>query len=32
MLGDDQRRQATAPSFNLGNSIPLASPRADQGH
>ena len=32
LLGDDQRRKATAPSFNLGNSIPLASPRADQGH
>ena len=32
LLGDDQRRKAAAPSFDLGNSIPLASPRADQGH
>ena len=32
LLGDDQGRKTTAPSFNLSNSIPLASPHADQGH
>jgi hypothetical protein len=32
LIGDDQRRKATAPSFNLGNSLPLASPCARKGH
>src|SRR5262249_22820128 len=28
----DQGRKPAPPSFDLGNSIPLASPRADKGH
>jgi len=31
LLGYDQGRKAAAPSLNLGNSVPLASPRADKG-
>jgi len=31
LFGYDQRRKAAAPSFNLGNSVPLANPRADEG-
>jgi hypothetical protein len=31
LLGDDQRGEAAAPTFNLGDAVPLASPRADKG-
>src|SRR5262245_31934754 len=32
LLGDDQRGEAAAPPFVLGDAVPLASPRADKGH
>jgi hypothetical protein len=32
LFGYNQRREAAAPPFNLGDSIPLAGPGADQGH
>src|SRR5215470_58056 len=31
LFGYDQGRKPAAPSFNLGNSVPLANPRADEG-